>query len=78
MDLDLASRAFLHPVSLPAFASGIEIADAEAIPPSKVQKTAAPTAMQVENVAGESDFASLTCWLMANTKDKELTVLMAQ
>jgi len=32
----------------------------------------------VENVAGESDFASLTQWLMANTKDKELTVLMAQ
>ena len=32
----------------------------------------------VENVAGESDFPSLTQWLMANTKDKELTVLMAQ
>jgi len=35
-------------------------------------------AMPVENVAGESDFNSLTQWLMANTKDKELTVLMAQ
>lgn len=34
--------------------------------------------MPVENVAGESDFNSLTQWLMANTKDKELTVLMAQ
>merc|ERR1711988_1547482 len=31
-----------------------------------------------EDVAGESDFNSLTRWLMANTKDKELTVLMAQ
>ena len=34
--------------------------------------------MSVEDVAGESDFNSLTQWLMANTKDKELTVLMAQ
>jgi len=34
--------------------------------------------MAVEDVAGESDFNSLTQWLMANTKDKELTVLMAQ
>merc|ERR1719440_633354 len=34
--------------------------------------------MNVEDVAKESDFASLTSWLMANTKDKELTVLMAQ
>jgi len=33
---------------------------------------------QVENVAGDSDFPSLTQWLMTNTKDKELTVLMAQ
>jgi len=32
----------------------------------------------VEDVASESDFNSLTQWLMANTKDKELTVLMAQ
>ena len=32
----------------------------------------------VENVASESDFNSLTRWLMSNTKDKELTVLMAQ
>jgi len=32
----------------------------------------------VEDVAGESDFPTLTQWLMANTKDKELTVLMAQ
>merc|ERR1719163_1660182 len=36
------------------------------------------TEMAVEDVAGESDFNSLTQWLMANTKDKELTVLMAQ
>merc|ERR1719387_3432063 len=36
------------------------------------------TSMQVENVAGESDFHSLTRWLMSNTKDKELTVLMSQ
>jgi len=35
-------------------------------------------ASQVENVAGDSDFPSLTQWLMTNTKDKELTVLMAQ
>ena len=28
--------------------------------------------MSVENVAGESDFASLTQWLMQNTKDKEV------
>jgi len=34
--------------------------------------------MGVEDVAGESDFPSLTQWLMANTKDKELTVLMSQ
>jgi len=34
--------------------------------------------MSVENVATESDFATLTQWLMANTKDLELTVLMAQ
>lgn len=26
----------------------------------------------VENVAGDSDFPSLTQWLMANTKDKEV------
>ena len=26
----------------------------------------------VEDVAGESDFNSLTQWLMANTKDKEV------
>ena len=32
----------------------------------------------VEDVAGEADFPTLTQWLMANTKDKELTVLMAQ
>jgi len=32
----------------------------------------------VENVANENDFESLTRWLMTNTKDKELTVLMAQ
>merc|ERR1719440_1154467 len=31
----------------------------------------------VENM-NESDFPSLTQWLMTNTKDKELTVLMAQ
>jgi len=34
--------------------------------------------MKVEDIANESDFNSLTQWLMANTKDKELTVLMAQ
>jgi fructose-1,6-bisphosphatase I len=34
--------------------------------------------MQVEDVAGEADFNTLTRWLMINTKDKELTVLMAQ
>ena len=33
---------------------------------------------RVEDVASESDFNSLTQWLMTNTKDKELTVLMAQ
>jgi hypothetical protein len=39
--------------------------------------TTAPTservamASVVENVAGDSDFPSLTQWLMANTKDKE-------
>jgi fructose-1,6-bisphosphatase I len=33
---------------------------------------------KVEDVSGESDFNSLTQWLMENTKDKELTVLMAQ
>ena len=33
---------------------------------------------KVEDVSGESDFNSLTRWLMTNTKDKELTVLMAQ
>ena len=49
------------------------------MPPSKKAKTAHPTAPKpVEDVAGESDFKSLTQWLMANTKDKELTVLMAQ
>jgi len=32
----------------------------------------------VENVASESEFLTLTSWLMSNTKDKELTVLMAQ
>jgi len=34
--------------------------------------------MKVDNTAGESDFNTLPSWLMANTKDKELTVLMAQ
>jgi len=34
--------------------------------------------MKVEDVAGESDFNSLSAWLMNNTKDKELTVLMSQ
>ena len=33
--------------------------------------------MEVENL-NEADFKSLTSWLMTNTKDKELTVLMAQ
>ena len=28
--------------------------------------------MEVEPVGSESDFASLTQWLMANTKDKEV------
>ena len=28
--------------------------------------------MQVEDVAGEADFNTLTRWLMINTKDKEL------
>ena len=28
--------------------------------------------MEVEPVSSESDFASLTQWLMANTKDKEV------
>jgi len=36
------------------------------------------SAPKVEDVSGESDFKTLTSWLMANTKDKELTVLMAQ
>lgn len=48
---------------------------------AKKQKTDVPAAggagtmsapMSVENVAGESDFNSLTQWLMANTKDKEV------
>merc|ERR1719267_431813 len=34
--------------------------------------------MQVENVATDSDFNSLTQWIMANTKDMELAVLMSQ
>merc|ERR1719224_72545 len=34
--------------------------------------------IEVEPVATESDFKTLTQWLMANTKDLELTVLMAQ
>ena len=28
---------------------------------------------KVENVAGETDFPSLTQWLMVNTKDKEVS-----
>jgi len=40
--------------------------------------SAAKAAKPVEDVAGETDFNSLTQWLMTNTKDKELTVLMAQ
>jgi hypothetical protein len=32
-------------------------------------------ASMVENVAGDSDFPSLTQWLMANTKDKEVREL---
>jgi len=38
----------------------------------------AEVAMQVEKVATESDFNSLTQWIMTNTKDMELAVLMAQ
>ena len=34
--------------------------------------------MSVENVAGESDFASLTQWLMQNTKDERLQELLKQ
>ena len=57
----------------------LKLVHRRAMPPSKKAKTAHPTAPKpVEDVAGESDFKSLTQWLMANTKDKELTVLMAQ
>jgi len=35
-------------------------------------------ASKVEDVSGESDFMTLGRWLMTNTKDMELTVLMAQ
>lgn len=34
--------------------------------------------MQVESVATDSDFNSLTQWIMTNTKDMELAVLMSQ
>lgn len=35
----------------------------------------AKSGMEVEPVATESDFNSLTQWLMANTKDKEVRAL---
>jgi hypothetical protein len=34
--------------------------------------SAAKAAKPVEDVAGETDFNSLTQWLMTNTKDKEV------